>query len=123
MNKVIQVVEDDANIRFIVEYILKDASYTVQTFANALAFQNRSKEEPADLIILDVMLPDGNGIELSKELKAGPQTCKIPVMIMSAHCSSSIALQQGQADDFIQKPFDLNTFIFRVDQIVKMHPI
>jgi two-component system phosphate regulon response regulator PhoB len=122
MNRVVQVVEDDPNIRFIVEYILKDASYMVQTFANAWSFLNRSKEQSVDLVILDVMLPDGNGIDLSKKLKTDSVTCHIPVLIMSAHCSSIIAFQDGKADEFIQKPFDLNTFIFKVDEIVKRRP-
>jgi len=122
MDRVVQVVEDDPNIRFIVEYILKDASYMVQTFANAWTFHNRSKEQAVDLVILDVMLPDGSGIALSKELKTDSDTCHIPVLIMSAHCSSIIALQDGKADDFIQKPFDLNTFISKVDEIVKRQP-
>lgn len=122
MDRFIQVVEDDANIRFIVEYILKDASYFVETFENARAFNNRSQNKFVDLVIMDVMLPDGNGIELSKTLKTNLSTRNIPVIIMSAHCSSSIALHEGRADGFIQKPFDLDTFIYRVKEVVGTRP-
>ena len=57
MHRLIQIVEDDADIRFIVEYILEDANYTVETFESAKAFFERNQRESIDLIILDVMLP------------------------------------------------------------------
>lgn len=119
MERVIQIVEDDADIRFIVEYVLEDASYTVETFENAKAFLNRSNKERVDLVILDVMLPDGSGIDLSKELKESSGTSNIPVIIMSAHASSDVALSEGSADGFIQKPFDIDHFVKQVSAFVR----
>ena len=119
MEKVIQIVEDDADIRFIVEYVLEDASYKVETFENARSFLNRSNKEHVDLVILDVMLPDGSGIDLSKNIKEGPDTNGIPVIIMSAHAPSDVAINEGAADGFIQKPFDIDHFVQQVQNFVK----
>jgi two-component system phosphate regulon response regulator PhoB len=118
MNKHIQIVEDDGDIRFIVEYILEDANYIVETFENATTFNNRGRIEDVDLIILDVMLPDGNGIELCRNLKNNSKTVKIPVIIMSAHAGSQSVLEEACADDFINKPFDLDNFLTRVKRIL-----
>lgn len=119
MERVIQIVEDDADIRFIVEYVLEDASYTVETFENAKAFLNRSNKENVALVILDVMLPDGSGIDLSKTLKAGEDTRGIPVIIMSAHAPSDVAISEGAADGFIQKPFDIDHFVKQVRSFIR----
>lgn len=119
MERVIQVVEDDADIRFIVEYVLEDASYTVETFENARAFLNRSNKKNVDLVILDVMLPDGSGLDLSKTLKENNTTSGIPVIIMSAHAGSDVALSEGAADGFIQKPFDIDHFVKEVNAFIK----
>ncbi len=119
MKRFIQIVEDDADIRFIVEYILEDASYTVETFENAKEFLNRARRENVDLIILDVMLPDGNGIELSKDLKSHASTSKIPVIIMSAHANIDQVFQEGKADGFIKKPFDLDFLVEKVSHVLK----
>lgn len=119
MERVIQIVEDDADIRFIVEYVLEDASFTVETFENARAFLNRSNKENVDLVILDVMLPDGNGIDLSKSMKQSTVTQFIPVIIMSAHAASDIAISEGAADGFIQKPFDIDHFVKQVNLFMR----
>lgn len=118
MERLIQVVEDDSDIRFIVRYILEESSFVVETFENATSFLNRTKKEDVDLVILDVMLPDGNGLELSRNLKADIATSTIPVIIMSAHSRADLALRLGQADKFIQKPFDLDMFLEKVREVL-----
>jgi two-component system phosphate regulon response regulator PhoB len=119
MDRVIQIVEDDADIRFIVEYVLEDASFKVESFESAKAFLNRSNKENVDLVILDVMLPDGSGIDLSKTMKEGSDTRSIPIIIMSAHAPSDIAISEGSADGFIQKPFDIDHFVKQVNQFIR----
>jgi two-component system phosphate regulon response regulator PhoB len=118
MKKYIQVVEDDGDIRFIVEYILGDADYLVESFENATSFMNRSRIAEVDLIILDVMLPDGNGIDLCHDLKKHDQSKEIPIIVMSAHAGSKSILEEACADDFINKPFDLDYFLTRVKHIL-----
>jgi DNA-binding response OmpR family regulator len=114
MQKYIQVVEDDEDIRFCVQFVLEDADFYVETFQDASSFKNRERKDKVDLIILDVMLPDGNGIDLCKTIKADFHTNDIPVLIMSAHASAKLILQNTCANDFIGKPFDIDEFLERV---------
>ena len=115
MKRIIQIVEDDEDIRSILEIILEDANFTVETFGNVTSFKNRSRQQ-VDLILLDVMLPDGNGIDLSRWLKADAQTCQIPILIMSAHALVNDVLSSTQADGFISKPFDIDVFVSKIQQ-------
>jgi two-component system phosphate regulon response regulator PhoB len=114
MQKYIQVVEDDEDIRFCVQYVLEDADFYVETFEDAASFNNRLRRDNVDLIILDVMLPDGNGIDICKNIKADFHTNDIPVVIMSAHANPNVILQNACANDFICKPFDIDYFLERV---------
>jgi two-component system phosphate regulon response regulator PhoB len=119
MAKLIHVIEDDDDIRFILEYILLEANYKVTLFSTASAFEHTIISTKPDLIILDVMLPDGNGIEICRRLKINPETFSIPVLIMSAHAAEHAILEEACADDFISKPFDLDQFIDRVNLLTK----
>jgi len=118
MDKRIQIVEDDEDIRFIIEYILEDSGYIVESFPNATLFKNRNNKKEADLLILDVMLPDGNGIELCREHKENPELAHIPVLVMSAHARAKSILEEACADDFISKPFDLDNFLRKAKKLL-----
>jgi len=67
-----------------------------------------------DLLILDVMLPDGNGFSVCKTLKSNIETKHIPIMLMSANLNSHGFGSEWNAQDFIQKPFDIDNFVARV---------
>jgi two-component system phosphate regulon response regulator PhoB len=114
MQKYIQLVEDDEDIRFCVQFVLEDANFNVETFEDATSFNNRKRKNDVDLIILDVMLPDGNGIDLCKNIKGDFHTNGIPVLIMSAHARPQNILDDACANDFISKPFDIDYFLQRV---------
>jgi two-component system phosphate regulon response regulator PhoB len=118
MGKIIQVVEDDQDIRFILEYILADSGFALETFDSIKAFSNRGRKESVDLILLDVQLPDGNGIDLCYHLKTSEDTRHIPVVVMSANANGSQAIIDGKADDFIAKPFDVDEFVARIHNIL-----
>jgi two-component system phosphate regulon response regulator PhoB len=118
MEKTIQIVEDDKDIRFIIEYILADSGFVLESFDSIESFSNRERKVDIDLILLDVRLPDGNGIDLCKYLKNSELTRHIPVVMMSAHASSNRAIIEGEADDFIAKPFDLDQFVARIQDVL-----
>jgi len=109
MTKRIHIVEDDEDIRYIVCYILVEMGYEV-TLADCVAdFRKQQNEDfRPDLMLLDVMLPDGNGLRLCHELKNDPATQHIPIIIMSAHATEDQVIKQSCADDFISKPFNLD---------------
>lgn len=116
MEKIIQIVEDDEDIRYILEYVLADSGYVLEMFDGIEAFGSRKNK--ADLIILDVRLPDGSGIELSRSLKSSASTANIPIIVMSAHANGKLAIIEGKADHFIEKPFDLDQFVLKIKTIL-----
>jgi DNA-binding response OmpR family regulator len=91
MERIIQIVEDDQDIRFILAYVLADSGFVLETFESIKAFSNRERTNTVDLILLDVQLPDGNGIDLCRDLKSSELTKHIPVVVMSANASRSRA--------------------------------
>lgn len=113
MKKQIVVVEDNISIREMIEYILEDHQIEVVSFATAGDFRDAMADINPNLYLLDIMLPDGNGTDLCRELKANPKSRETPVIMMSAHFG------QGQiecgAEDFIEKPFDIDDLISRIE--------
>ncbi|WP_246833970.1 response regulator [Pedobacter sp. G11] len=117
MAKRIFLLEDDEGIRQVIELILNLENYEVTSFENVEKFMAANPYDVPDLFILDVMLPDGNGIEVCKELSTLQKD--VPVVMMSAHLTSAdIALSCSEAS-FIPKPFDLNTLINTVKRLMK----
>ena len=121
MGKWIYYVEDDTSIRELVLYALKTAEFQVMGFENAASFYKRMKEQQPDLILLDIMLPDEDGVRILKKLKSRPDTENIPVIMMTAKSSEYdkvLGLDSG-ADDYITKPFGVMELISRVKAVIR----
>ena len=121
MGKWIYYVEDDTSIRELVLYALKTAEFQVMGFENAASFYKRMKEQQPDLILLDIMLPDEDGVSILKKLKSRPDTENIPVIMMTAKSSEYdkvLGLDSG-ADDYITKPFGDMELISRVKAVIR----
>ena len=121
MGKWIYYVEDDTSIRELVLYALKTAEFQVMGFENAASFYKRMKEQQPDLILLDIMLPDEDGVSILKKLKSRPDTENIPVIMMTAKSSEYdkvLGLDSG-ADDYIPKPFGVMELISRVKAVIR----
>lgn len=119
--KEIFIVEDDDGIRELIEYLLISHDYKVQTFPNAERFKNTINTQSPDLILLDIMLPDGNGLEICECLGEKVETNDIPVLLMSAHAEVD-AKKTSNARDFIAKPFDIEDFLHRIEKHIQDHP-
>lgn len=115
MNKRICVLEDNEDIREIIGFILEDEQYEIKYFKNIKEFKRGVNDFHADLFLLDVMLPDGNGLELCSELKANKETAHMPIVMMSANFSDSEMQSKCNANDYIHKPFDIYDFVNRLD--------
>ena len=113
--KKIFLVEDDHGLRDLISFLLTDKNYDVEAFSNATTFEKGIENGAPDLILMDIMLPDGNGVELCKNLKESKDKKVIPVLLMSAHADPNIADNSG-ACDFIKKPFDIEELYERIEK-------
>ena len=118
MERLIHIVEDDEDIRYILEYVLGEAGYRLQLFDSINDFKTRDKTQQPDLFLLDVRLPDGCGLDLCREIKSSPLTSDNPVVIMSAHANGEFAISDGKADHFLAKPFDLDRFVLKIKMVL-----
>jgi DNA-binding response OmpR family regulator len=112
------VVEDEASIASFVSLYLKNAGYEVRTAANgAEALASVQKEQPS-LIVLDLMLPDIDGIEICRRIR---QRSEIPILMLTARdedVDKIIGLEVG-ADDYMTKPFNPRELVARVKSILR----
>ena len=107
MPKLIFILEDNEDLRELYGLILAEENYDISSFSTIKEFMEHANEIP-DLYLLDVMLPDGDGVALCKQLKENPKTADVPVIMISAHRDIADVKQQCPDSDFIAKPFDIN---------------
>jgi len=115
MAKSVCVLEDDEAIREVIMLLLKDENYNVVGYANIKDFNQYAINSMPDLFLLDIMLPDGSGIDLCTGLKTSDATKNIPVLMMSAHARAAEVSAICNAQGFISKPFDIDDLLRRVD--------
>ncbi|PST81557.1 response regulator [Pedobacter yulinensis] len=107
MTKRIFIVEDDEDIREMLEMFLNEPPFVVNAFANAGDFLAGLRAAPPDLILLDIKLPDGNGVDICREIKSLPAFRSVPVLLMSANMHYENITTDSGAEEFISKPFDI----------------
>ncbi len=112
----ILAVDDDKDILEVLQYILEDSGYEVETLADGHFLFERIKAHHPDLIILDIMLGNMDGRELCREVKAKRSTTDIPVILLSATHYAETRKQNGNPDDFIAKPFDIDVLLLSVQK-------
>lgn len=117
----IYCVEDDAAIRELEVYALTAAGFEARGFVDGDSFWHALDEQLPALVILDVMLPDTDGLTLLKRLRAGARTAQLPVMMASAkgtEYDKVLGLDSG-ADDYIAKPFGMTELVSRVRALLR----
>lgn len=117
----IYCVEDDKSIREIEMYTLQSTGFETKGFEDGHSFFEELKEKKPDLILLDVMLPDEDGISILTKLKKNPDTNDIPVIIASAkgeEYDKIKGLDTG-ADDYLAKPFGMMEMISRIKAVLR----
>jgi two-component system alkaline phosphatase synthesis response regulator PhoP len=117
----IYCVEDDRSIRELIIYALKSNGYEAIGFSEGRPFLKALESRLPALILLDIMLPGEDGIEILKKLKTSPKTRHIPVIMLtakSAEYDKVLGLDSG-ADDYITKPFGIMEFLSRVRAVLR----
>ncbi|MDO4269279.1 MAG: response regulator transcription factor [Eubacteriales bacterium] len=117
----IYVVEDDKNILEIEMFALKNSNYQVEGFECARDFYKKLDSKLPDMALLDVMLPDEDGLEIVGKLRKRPETKKLPIILVTAKTSEIDkvkGLDMG-ADDYLTKPFGVMELIARVRAVLR----
>ena len=117
----IYLLEDDESIRSFVEYALNNSGLESKGFEKPSDFWKGIGEEIPSLVILDVMLPEEDGLEVLKKLRNRSETKKVPVIMLTAKDSEYdkvIGLDSG-ADDYVSKPFGMMELISRIKALLR----
>lgn len=115
------IVEDDINIREIERYALKNSGYEVEEFESGAELFERMKSVVPSLVLLDIMLPNEDGLDILGKLRADKATAELPIMMVTAKTSELDkvkGLDLG-ADDYITKPFGVMELISRVKALLR----
>ena len=117
----IYCVEDDVSIRELLVYTLNASGFCAQGFESAHDFFQAVQKSLPQLILLDIMLPDTDGMEILKSLKGSSLTSEIPVIMLTAKGDrlDKIKGLDGGADDYVTKPFDILELISRVRAVLR----
>lgn len=117
----IYIVEDDVNIREIERYALKNSGYAVEEFENGGDFFKRLDKAVPSLVLLDIMLPNEDGLDILTKIRANKSTAKIPIIMVTAKTNELDkvkGLDLG-ADDYITKPFGVMELVSRVKALLR----
>ena len=121
MSLKILIIEDEPDIRKNLEYNLSREGYSVLTAASIAEAEQLIYSNNLSLVLLDLMLPDGSGLELCKKMKSDPDMQNLPIIILTAkddEVDKVVGFELG-ADDYVTKPFSVRELILRIKAVLK----
>lgn len=117
----IYFIEDDNSINEAILYSLKNSGFDVKGFDKPSAFWKMMNEKTPDLVLLDIMLPEEDGLTILRKLRNNRETAKLPIIMVTAkdaEYDKIIGLDSG-ADDYITKPFSMLELISRIKALLR----
>lgn len=121
VSKKVLVVEDDKDILQLVKMYLDNEGFRTITAVNGAEALKQAKSEHPDLVVLDLMLPEIDGLEVCKKLRLAPQTAMLPIIMLTAKSEESdtvVGLELG-ADDYVGKPFSPRALVARIKALFR----
>ncbi len=117
----IYIVEDDENIRELVVYTLKSTGFEAEGFEKGEPFWSALKTRMPSLVLLDIMLPEEDGLTILKRLRSDTRTKRLPVMMLTAKGTEydKVLGLDGGADDYIAKPFGMMELVARIRALIR----
>ena len=114
-------VDDDNTIRDIEVYTLTQTGFEAKGFADGISMLHALNTEKPELIVLDIMLPGKDGVEVLKEIRSNPETRKIPVIMATAKGAEMDKIQglDAGADDYLVKPFGVMEMVSRIKAVLR----
>jgi len=121
MKKLITVIDDEPDILELVKHHVKKTGFQVEGFLDAESFIKFVNKKVPDLIILDLMLPDTDGLEVCKKIKGNNRLSSVPIIMLTAKAEETdkiIGLELG-ADDYVTKPFSPKELVARIKAVLR----
>lgn len=117
----ILVVEDEQDLADLLAYNLKKAGFLPQILHDGVSAVQTARAAPPDLIILDVMLPGLNGVEVARQLRTDPRCRQVPIVMLTARAEEAdqLAGLSVGADDYVTKPFSMKVLLARVTALLR----
>lgn len=124
MQKKILIVEDEESLLKLESILLTTKGFHVQGVATGTAALKAVAEDPPDLVLLDIMLPEMDGFEVCRQIKSSPQTRHIPVILLTAKKSPEDMNRgkQAGADHYMTKPFKSSMVIASIERLLSSTP-
>ncbi|MEX0876887.1 MAG: response regulator transcription factor [Phycisphaerales bacterium] len=115
------VVDDEPDLVELIRYNLEQAGYTVMTASDGKSALSLAKSRQPDLVVLDVMMPEFNGIEVAKRLRSQTETASMPIIMLTAKSEETHELEGlgAGADDYITKPFSMQVLLARISAMTR----
>jgi DNA-binding response OmpR family regulator len=118
----ILILDDNRDISFMMESILKYAGYTAQACGSREQLFTLLSVSLPRLILMDMLLAGADGKDICRELKANAGTRHIPIIMISAHPDAGIACKDAGADEFLEKPFEMDQFLKKTQVLISNLP-
>ncbi len=119
--RAILVVEDDADLRDLITYNLRGEGFVVLTAADGVTALDIARQNPVSLVLLDLMLPRLDGLDVCRQLRARPETAQVPILMLTARGEETdkvVGLEVG-ADDYVTKPFGWKELRARIRALLR----
>ena len=121
MSQKILIIEDEPDIRKTLEYNISREGYSVVSASSLVEAKSQIESDSFSLILLDLMLPDGSGLDLCREIKSDKEKSSVPIIILTAkddEVDKVVGFELG-ADDYVTKPFSVRELILRMKAVLK----
>ena len=119
-SKCILIVDDEPDVTELVKYKLEQEGYVCEVLNDPLSFISKAREISPDLILLDIMMPELNGLQLCKIIRSDPNMQSIPIIFLTARGEAEDRVRglESGADDYVAKPFNTKELILRVGKVL-----
>jgi two-component system, sensor histidine kinase and response regulator len=113
------IIDDDVDFQMMITAMLNDHGYNVRSMYEGKNKTAVQLARVSDVVLLDIELPGDNGVDIGRHLKSHPDTCDVPIILISAHKDAFTELRESKANIFVHKPFSLSQLFIKINDLLK----